>query len=1323
MKRFLYSLAFVALFSLPAYSKEGSIVHTYKTAQGLPSNNVSCVIQDRDGFIWFGTDKGVSRFDGRRNQIFRESNRHLYHIGDNNIHALMEDRAGNIWAGTKNGVYVCRDGLNFEAFNYKTRYGVSPSCEVSCIFQTSSGEIFFGTLGQGLFVFNPETGILRQDNLHVTFISAICGIENAVYLATMREGVAHYSAGGSFVDYLQNGDGSRFSENIHCFAVCGNIIWMGDAGCRLYNMDARGRIIRSLDVSNIGFKTIKGLHTGPDHDDVLIGTDRGLFHIPKEGAVREKVYREENQVFSDAEVESACRDMEGGLWLATSNLGVIYLSHRQKPFQTITEDRLRMINAFCEDRKAGRIWIAGRNGLFYMDGDSDHIKQFLLNSDGDQDEIKALCLADDELWIGTYGQGVRVLNLRTGSVRSYVREYRRPNSLCDNYVTSICRRGNGDICVGTRWGFCYFRPGLNDFHTFTSLGFTINVTDITEDLGGNLWISTSNAGIYAMYSGAYDFVHYEEDNTDDRSCPPSSDVICIYPGKDGKTWFGTSGKGLFFYDKNAGTYNVFRPGDSWLTSRTVYSIEYDYNGFLCLATDAGFVHVPESEYMNYQVMTTEDGLAGDQFNNGASLSSDNGLIYFGETRGIDVLDFASFSNNIYVPQVYISEISLNNAENEEESSAALGLKASAYKVRNMTLPYYRNNLSFCFSSLSFQDPRKNRFSYIMEGVDANWIEDIETNEVVYKNLRPGKYLLRVKASNNDNIWNNSEARLSLTIAPPWWRSKAALAVYALLLACVIAGVIHIYRRYSRNKYLKLVENLNANKEKEIYRSKIQFFTQIVHEIRTPLTLIKLPVESLKARLGQSDKDCRTIDRNMDYLLGVVNELLDMQKIENGEIQLQTVRTDFLELVRDSCDNFEDAFASKGIRMSVNMPSQPLEAIVDPLKISKIIVNLLGNAMKFARSEVFVTVRERAGDIVLCIDDDGPGVRRENRERVFGAFFQEKTDKASLGTGIGLTYARQIAQCHKGDLKMVDGRLGGAAFELSIPRTTSMEPLPFIEKKGGGLLPSETFRQRENYTVLLVEDNGELLETMADQLGRWYGILKAENGRAALDILGRNNVDAVVSDVMMPVMDGIEFCQAVKSDINYSHIPVVLLTAKIQLQAKLEGMEAGADVYMEKPFTIEQLHRQIENLFRLRTSFHQWIRKLLESPAALSDEKAINENGMSESGCKFILRMNEIIDRQLACEEFSLEDFSKELGMSKSSFYRKLHDLSNMTPNEYLKNYRLGCASEMLSNGMRVSEVYTEVGFSTSSYFSKCFKQKYGVLPKDWQKNHMEKIQR
>lgn len=1314
MKKSLAILTFLFAFALSSPGYDGLIVHSYKTAQGMPSNKVSCIIQDRDGFIWIGTNNGLCRFDGRNIRIFHSSNPEFYHIADNHIYSLMADTAGNIWAGTKNGVFICRNGLVFEPFSRKTKYGVFPSCEITCLFQSESGKILIGTMGQGLFIYNPETEELRQDNIHMTFVNAICDLGETIYVATMAEGVALFNQNGYFTDYFRQKDGTKLPDQILSMCVSNQSMRMGTSGNFIHTVDSNNSIMSSAYVGDSGFRAIKSLFSDSGHAGVLIGTDNGLFQFSEDLEGDERVCNQGIRELAAAEVVQVLKDSEGGFWIATENKGVIYLSYGQKPFLSVSDVDLGMVNAICEDKLSGRIWIAGKKGLFFKNPGSSKINRYNLNHNEPEVEIKALSISNDELWIGTSGRGLKSLNLRDGIVKSFVANKTHPYSLCDNYVTAIYARKNGEICVGTKCGYCYLEPGDSEFHSFTSVGFAVNVVSIMEDNLQNLWISTSHSGLYVKFHDAIDFVFYKEGALEDGKMPPYTDISCILQGNDGNIWFGTYENGVFSYNLRSGDFSIFNRQDRWLSGRTVYSMTYDSNGLLCLATDAGFVHIKEYGEINYQVMSFDDGLVGDQFNEGAVLMSKEGLIYLGETNGMDVIAPSDIANNFHVPKVFISDIRLTDAVTEEESAEILDLEEAVYRMKEIKVPYNRNNLSFVFSSLSYQDPQKNRFSYKMDNVDQAWISDTKINEALYRNLRPGKYLLHVKASNNGGVWNNEEAIISIHVTPPWWFSQTALIIYAILaILSAYTGIIS-YRNLSRKKYLKYAEHLNEIKEKEIYQAKICFFTQVVHEIRTPLTLIKISTDSLKEKFSPEDKDFRAIDWNVNSLLDVANELLDMQKIENGDIKLLTIKTNFTECVKNNCEHFSKVLINKGIRFSVVLPPHPVKAVIDPVKISRIIVNLLGNALKYAKSEIRVTLFETPDMITLRVEDNGPGIKNESKEKIFRAFYQEKGEKEAMGTGLGLPYARQIALCHRGDLKIVKTELGGAAFELTIPSANDQTDAPELCRKSQATDIEEPLTGYGKYSILLVEDNADLLETVASGLGRWYKVFKTVDGHAALDVLANKDIDVIISDVMMPVMDGLELCRKVKGDINYSHIPVILLTAKIQLQSKLEGMIVGADVYMEKPFTIDQLHLQIENLFNLRQSFHEWVEKLISTPAGKSELTAGVSGIISSHNREFIFKMNSIIDKYLDREDFSLENFSRELGLSKSSFYRKIHSLSAMTPNEYLKNYRLGKAMDMIKKGMRINEVYSEVGFNSASYFSKCFKKKFGQRPKDFQ---------
>lgn len=1316
-------LLFLLLLISFVNADENYIFHSYMTKQGLPSNHITSIMQDRNGYIWIGTDNGISCFDGRVNDVFKNSNTNRLKIGDNHIYTMMQDQNGVIWAGTKNGAFICRDGLNFIPFSIKTKYNVGPSSEVTSILQTSSGEVWIGTLGQGLFIFDPSERTLRQDNVNTTFINDICNIENTIYIATMSEGIAHYSISGNFVDYVKSENGEKFLDKVNRFTIANNHIWAGCDNGIVTCMSYRGKIEFSINLESYGCRNVRTIFEDYSSQGILVGTDRGIYRINNPQNEKIEVTKSSFQGTDNVAINSVCKDSEGSLWIATDNNGLIYITQRQKPFRSLQNDALKMVNAICENPKDHSIWLGCRNGLFYKEAGNNEVRQIHLNKSGGLEcEIKALCLVGENLWIGTYGEGIKEYNINTGVIINHVHDEEQPNSLCSNYVTSLCLRDNGWINVGTNWGFCYFKQDTRVFHTYTSLSYTICVTDVKEDKDRNLWISTSNSGLYVLYSGELDLRHYAEGYPEDEKLPPFTNVISIYCS-NGKNWFGTNGKGLFYQDQATRTFRQFKAEDNWLSSRVVYSIEEDFNGFLCIATDAGFIHLPVDESKNYQVLTSEDGLVGDNFNNGASLAASDGYLYYGETYGCDILDPALFSRNDYVPNVYISGISLLKEDNEIDEINTLNLKTAIFKTEKIKIPFESNSISFRLSSLSFQDPGKNRFSYKLDGIDANWVSDVETNTATYRNLMPGEYLFHVKGSNNDHIWNEKEARIFVIVSPPWWFSTWAIVCYIMLTIIAIGFSIYKYRQYNHQKYRMFVENYKATKEKEAYRSKIEFFTHIVHEIRTPLTLIKLPIDSIKKRKGELDSEWQSIDRNVNYLLGVVNELLDMQKIESGSIKLQTIRTDITKCLKNNCEQFKDALALKGISLEVIVPNETIEAVIDPIKISKIIVNLLGNALKYAQKKIRVELSANATDFSIHIEDDGPGIKGENREKVFQAFFQENNEQSSLGTGIGLTYSRQIAKCHQGSLVAVESSIGGAAFKLVIPRYANKETIPVDKEDSKEKVTTvETVTKQKSeesrYHILVVEDNDELLGTVTKQLKQWYNVSKALNGKEALAILETRSIDIIISDVMMPVMDGIELCQRVKSDENYSHIPIILLTAKIQLQAKLEGMEAGADIYMEKPFSIDQLHYQIENLFKLRIVFHKWMQEIASTNKAEIEQNFNTENGLSHRNYQFVMKMNAIIDKHLNEEDFSLDLLAQELNLSRSSFYRKLHFLSDVTPNDYLKNYRLNKATEMLKQGMRISEVYEAAGFCTSSYFSKCFKQKFGVLPKEFQTNYL-----
>lgn len=651
---------------------------------------------------------------------------------------------------------------------------------------------------------------------------------------------------------------------------------------------------------------------------------------------------------------------------------------------------------------------------------------------------------------------------------------------------------------------------------------------------------------------------------------------------------------------------------------------------------------------------------------------------------------------------------------------ALHLNGSLYLAETVTLPYEYNSFSISFVALSYEDALKNAYSYRLKGVDKNWVVNSNMNIAPYTNLPPGKYEFEVRGSNNDRVWNNRPSSLLIIITSPWWLSVWAYCLYAL---CAIGATCYIAWRWNKHvklKYKHRMEEHQMQKEQEVYKSKISFFVNLVHEIRTPLSLIRLPLEKLleEKKGGEETRYLSVIDCNVNYLLEITNQLLDFQKMESGSMQLHPKACNISQLVKDVYNQFVSSTELKGFSMTLDVPGDEVMAYADRENLCKILVNLLGNALKYARSriDVHLTATTEEG-LKIIVDDDGPGIPDTEKPKIFEAFYQvEETKAGVVGTGIGLAFSKSLAELHHGQFTVTDSVYGGSSFVLSLPVgegqlvEASAPPAELVELPQTEVGEATAAEYPANkFTVLLVEDNVELLNLTRDSLSAWFKVFKAYNGLQALDILASETVDVIVSDVMMPEMDGMELTQRVKSNLDYSHIPVILLTAKTTLEAKVEGFECGADAYIEKPFSIRQLYKQIENLLKLRQSFH----KMMTNVSGELSQAFTSDFTLSQRDCEFITKVQAKIDEQISDENFSIDTLAEALNMSRSNFYRKIKALSGMAPNDYLKTVRLNKAAALIRSGIRIVEVCEQVGFNSSSYFAKCFKAQFGVLPKDY----------
>lgn len=1300
----------------------------YQVDDGLSHNTVYCGMQDSYGFIWLGTSDGLNCYNGRGNKVYRNVLNNEFSLENNFVQALLEDDQ-HIWVGTNGGLYRY-DRMNdrFAPFKKKTRYGVFISSEVHKILKTRNGLLWIATLGQGLFIYDPVKDVLTQNSLQTSFIWDLCE-SNAgrIYTSSLQEGLLCFDENGHFLQSYKfsSETTSPDSYKINCLLPVGDAIWLGTGSSSLYRFDTRTGQMECSDASSPNVGAIRCL-LHYSKTELLVGTDNGLYLFDQQSRNFKRMDNPSDpRSLSDPSVNALMRDAEGGIWILTNLGGVNYVAKQTKCFdyyppayQGGVLGLNKVVGPFCEGA-SGNIWIGTRSGLCFLDVATQQMKEYPVGGSNDKRyDIRSLLLEDNRLWVGTYAEGLKVIDLRTGGVKAYNHSRDIPNTICSNDVLAVYKDRKGDIFVGTSWGLCRYNPQTDNFSTITTVGSMVSVVDIHEDMYSNLWIATSNSGVFRYNTRNGHWKHFQHERMDKTTITNNS-VITLFEDLKGTMWFGTNGGGLCSFDSKTDTFIDFDPLSTLLPNKVIYSIEQDGAGDFWISSNAGLIKINPISKAHYRRFTVSDGLQGNQFNAQSSLHASNGRLYFGGISGFNAFVPDQFADNSYIPPVYVTNIRLPYTSDEQAVAEVLHLDQPLYMARRITLPYEHNSFSINFVALSYEDPAKNRYSYIMKGVDKEWIRDAELNMASYTNLAPGEYEFQVRGSNNDQRWNEKTTTLIVVITPPWWRTTLAYCIYVLCLLGLASYGAWRWNRHIKLKYKRRMEDYQTVKEKEAYKSKISFFVNLVHEIRTPLSLIKLPLEKLQEK-QQDEKDTRylsVIDKNVNYLLGVTNQLLDFQKMESGALLLNCKECNMNELVSDIYHQFVGSVELKGLQLAIDLPSEELKTVADPDKVSKILVNLMGNAVKYARTQIELSLHLTGEHIEIRVDDDGAGVPEGQKEKVFEAFYQIPDDKtASTGTGIGLAFAKSLAEAHHGNLYLEDNRRGaGSSFVLSLPlvkadaseKTSDVAELRTEFSPEEGIAAASGFADRR-FTVLLVEDNIELLNLTRESLSAWFRVLRACNGKEALEVMAQESVDVIVSDVMMPVMDGLELCRSVKSDIDYSHIPVILLTAKTTLESKVEGFDCGADVYIEKPFSIKQLYKQIENLLKLRLAFHK-----LMSTLSGGTPSATAEFALSQKDFELIEKIQSVMLEQLSDENFSIDTLAEELHMSRSNFYRKIKALSGMAPNDYVKTFRLNKAAEFIRNGDRISEVSERVGFSSSSYFAKCFKAQFSVLPKDY----------
>lgn len=1301
------------LAALPAYAQNA--VHYYfrtmDIRNGLSQNTVYQILQDRKGFMWFGTKDGLNRYDGLSFRIYKKENSGL---GRNFVTALYEDYEGNIWIGTDGGVFIYNPvSDSFTPFGHKSDKGTVIRDFVTMIGSDGNNNIWISVENQGLFRYNCREKTLLN-YLHDSGLANVTRFwlnGNTCWLALYADNLYRAEAGfDSPLQPFKDADGKEiFKGDIINWQVDGphNCIYVASLNGLTEINQTTGKARRLLNTY------VRSLQFRSD-EELWVGAESGLYiyNLTKDKVTHLTVpNQDDSYALSDNAIYSLCCDKENGMWIGSYFGGVNYYPYQWTYFEKFypREDLRhfgRRVREICQSND-GTLWIGTEDkGLFNFDPESGKITPF--EHPAIYQNVHGLCLDGDDLWVGTFSGGLNRVNLRTKQVKHYAKG-ESDNSMAANDAFTICKTTTGDIWIGTTSGLLKYNRASDDFTRIPQLK-NMFTYDILEDFNGNLWIATFSNGVFCYDVRSRQWRNYLADEKDSVSLPYNK-VISIYEDSKKRLWFMTLGEGFCRYNPQTDSFIRYDMSQGF-PSNTIYKMVEDKKGNLWITTNYGLVCFNPDTGTKH-AYTTANGLLSNQFNFQSGYCDKKGRIYLGSINGFIAFDPETFVENTFLPPVAITDFYLFN-KRLSAGRPDSPLKKSITYSDELVLEANQNSFSFSVAALSYQAPEMNRLEYTLEGFDREWYAVGRNSQINYSNLPYGSYTLRIRGSNSDGKWNETERVLDIRIRPPFYLSVWAYMVYVVLALCSLVAVIFYFRSRTRQKHQQAMEKFEREKERELYTAKIDFFTNVAHEIRTPLTLIKSPLENVLASQLVPEEvrdDLEIMDLNTNRLLDLVNQLLDFRKTETRGFQLNFMECDVADILQKTYKRFKPLARQRGLELTVEAPEN-LRASVDREGLTKIISNMLTNAIKYADTYIRVKLSAEDEELLITVCNDGAVVPVEMREEIFKPFIQYKAGalQAVSGTGIGLALARSLAELHGGTLYMGDS-MENNCFVMTLP--VEHEPSVAVEQKEHA--PDEESARKEEpasatgqyrYTILVVEDSREMQEFVVKQFSAEYRVLTAMDGVGALKVLEEHTVHLVISDIMMPQMDGLELCEHLKSELDYSHIPIILLTAKTTLQAKIEGMKLGADAYIEKPFSVEYLKVCVTNLLsnreKLRVSF------------AHSPFVQANSMALTKADEVFLKTLKEIVDENMQNPDFCIDDMASLLNMSRSSLNRKIKGVLDMTPNDYIRLERLKKAAQLLKEGeCKINEVCYMTGFNTPSYFTKCFQKQFGVLPKDF----------
>lgn len=1344
MKLYLIFLILVISF-FPRFAngqKTEFIFQSISPPEGFTYGSIANIAEDAHGFIWFGTEHGLYRYNTRKVELFIFQQEDPNSIPSDNIQEILRDSRGILWIATNGGLcYFDETKQHFVRLNYKDVEKKGLSEETLQLLENSAGELF--SLHQShicrvshsdsTYRALPLTLPVKGD--YPTF--AVFDDSDQMWVGTQRGYV--FKSKPPYQDFQLFGH--HRPDRVQYICMDNNTVWIGYELNGVDHVNENGLIIQHYDQMNedatkIPHNRVRKI-IKDNENRIWIGTIDGLAVV-----VKNKVQRITKDYYNNLphnSIHSIFIDSRDGMWLGTWSGGLAYMSNYDNRFLHFNRNpdqnslSSNVVSSFAEE-KDGTIWVSTEEGgINHFDRKNKTFTSYnLKNTVSGTANIKCLCIDSKErLWLGTYSGGLWNFDRKSKTFRQYNIFNREVISVYD-----IASEGNG-LWLGTYGtGLFFYDQETNKLENYLSIEtdpYSLSSNQIRSllvDSYGGLWVGTQY-GLNYKTKGNNQFARYFYNSREGKRIS-NNQVFELFEDSSGKIWIGTGGGGVDIYDPKTSTFSNMSPKNG-LAGYNVYGILEDNSGNIWLSTEKGLsCFVPkEGTFKNY---FKEDGLQGNQFSPGAAYRCSNGDFLFGGPNGFNLFNPENITKNPLSPKVLITELEINNVRiNPDDPESPV--KKSISTLSEIKLPHWQNSLTFGFVANNFIQPTKNQFKYRLVNYQNDWIDNGNEGKATFTKIPSGKYILEILGSNNDGVWNDTPTQLKISIRYPLWRSTMA---YIFYFAVLLTGLWLLRREFLIRQQLRnevLLERVQRENDENLHQMKLQIFTNISHEFRTPLALILSPLEYVLAKKNYDEDTSdhlKMIQRNAHRLMMLINQIIDFRKFELNKVEYYPVRTDLVSLCFNICNYFEVHARDKSIQFKIESAFKKYEMNVDQEKLDKVIFNLLSNAFKYTPDngtikvsieETDLTAKGQAGFstnpaltgqvIAIRISDTGPGIPEEETSQIFERFYRGTLGK-NQGTGIGLHLCREYTRLHSGAITVTSVQGEGTTFSVLLPAKSENELHPAEEKlvkSWSG--PDKSIQEKsaapcekQNSVILIVEDNPDMQKQIKNLLVNDYKVLVSSNGVQGLEMARDFSPDLIISDVMMPEMDGFELCKRIKEDLQTSHIPVILLTALSETDKRIDGLETGADAYIVKPFENKLLRAQISNLLTSRRRLQQSFKE--------SEEKWADDSNLQFQDKKLVERAILVVEKHILNPNFSVEQLADELGVSRSTLHRKMRVLTNQSATEFVRYVRMKKAVKLMKEGsLNIDEIGYAVGFNSHSYFTQCFKKQFGMTPSEY----------